>query len=82
MISVQSYRGVIKWRAAPRAASYARRDPLQTVLATMVAGACRWATGEDENAMQRELKADRAVIDAGCRAALARAMVKLLAQPH
>lgn len=60
-----------------------RRDPLRTLLWTIVDAAC-WRA-QDESAephLQRELAADRAVIAAGQRQPLARALLKLLSHPR
>ena len=59
-----------------------RYDPLRALLWTMLDGACWWMEAGGEQArLRRELAADRAVIVAGGRLPLARALLKLLAQP-
>lgn len=57
-----------------------RRDPLRVLVWTAIDGGCWWNKGRGEQArLRRELAADRAVIAAGGRAALAGALLKLLA---
>jgi beta-lactamase regulating signal transducer with metallopeptidase domain len=56
-----------------------RRDPLRALLWTMLDHACWWVEqGSSTARLRRELAADRAVIQAGERLALSRALVKLL----
>ena len=62
------------------------RDPLRSLLWTVLDTACWWAAPSSEQAhLRRELAADRAAIEAGQRLPLARALLKLLeggAQPR
>jgi Zn-dependent protease with chaperone function len=56
-----------------------RRDPLRTLLWTVLDGACWWLDDGSASArLRRELAADRVVIEAGRRHDLARALLKLL----
>ncbi len=56
-----------------------RRDPLRSLLWTVLDTACWWAAPSSEQAhLRRELAADRAAISAGQRLPLARALLKLL----
>ena len=60
-----------------------RYDPLRSLLWTVLDGACWWIeNGSQQARLQRELAADRAVVMAGGRMALASALVKLLAHPE
>jgi Zn-dependent protease with chaperone function len=59
-----------------------RRDPLRSLLWTVLDSACWWHTaGSAQAQLQRELVADRAVIVTGGRQALASALLKLLTYP-
>ncbi len=56
-----------------------QRDPLRSLLWTVLDTACWWVTPSSEQAhLRRELAADRAAIEAGQRLPLARALLKLL----
>ena len=60
-----------------------RHDPLRSLLWTMLGGVCWWGVdGAEQARLQRELAADRAVIAAGGRQALASALLKLLTYYH
>ncbi len=63
-----------------------QRDPLRSLLWTVLDTACWWAAPTSDDAhLRRELAADRAAIEAGQRLPLARALLKLLergAQPR
>ncbi|GAC1639407.1 MAG: hypothetical protein NVS4B8_06220 [Herpetosiphon sp.] len=58
-----------------------RRDPLRTLLWTMLDNACWWLDhGGEQASLRRELAADRAVIRAGGKQPLAAALLKLITQ--
>jgi Zn-dependent protease with chaperone function len=60
-----------------------QRDPLRSLLWTILDGACWWTENVREQAqLQCELAADRAVIAAGGRQALASALLKLISSPQ
>lgn len=60
-----------------------RRDPLRSLLWTMLSGMCWWLEERAEHAhLLRELAADRAVIMEQGRQPLATALLKLLTQPR
>ena len=60
-----------------------RRDPLRSLLWTILNDACWWSPQAAEEArIQRELAADRSVIAAGGRQPLASALLKLLTHSH